>query len=71
MGRQAGDPTMPGARAAGGKAARAADAWRLEDIPNVGPAVADDLRLLDILSPRSWWAATRIASTPTCACAAA
>jgi hypothetical protein len=51
MGRQAGDPTMPGARAAGSKAARAADAWRLEDIPNVGPAVADDLRLLDILEP--------------------
>lgn len=50
MGRAAGDGPS-GGRATGGKAARAADAWRLEDIPNVGPAVADDFRLLDILEP--------------------
>jgi hypothetical protein len=33
------------------KANRAAAAMRLEDIPNIGPSVADDLRLLDIFEP--------------------
>jgi hypothetical protein len=51
LARQAGGSAASGERAAGGKAACAADAWRLEDIPNVGPSVADDLRLLDILEP--------------------
>jgi len=33
------------------KAARAEAARRLEDIPNVGPSIADDLRALDIFEP--------------------
>jgi DNA transformation protein len=33
------------------KATRAALAQRLEDIPNVGPSVADDLRAIDIFEP--------------------
>lgn len=33
------------------KAQVAGDAMRLEDIPNVGPSIADDLRLLDIFEP--------------------
>jgi hypothetical protein len=34
------------------KAARAADCERLEQLPNVGPAMAADLRLLGIAHPR-------------------
>jgi DNA transformation protein len=33
------------------KAARAEAALRLEDIPNIGPSIADDLRALDIFEP--------------------
>ena len=33
------------------KAASAAAALRLEDIPNIGPSIADDLRALDIFEP--------------------
>ena len=33
------------------KAARAEAATRLEDIPNIGPSIADDLRALDIFEP--------------------
>ena len=33
------------------KATKAESARRLEDIPNIGPAVADDLRMLDIFEP--------------------
>ena len=33
------------------KAARAEDAQRLEDIPNVGASIADDLRAIDIFEP--------------------
>ena len=33
------------------KAARAEGALRLEDIPNIGPSIADDLRALDIYEP--------------------
>jgi len=33
------------------KAASAREAMRLEDIPNVGPSIADDLRALDIYEP--------------------
>jgi DNA transformation protein len=33
------------------KAATAAIAQRLEDIPNIGPSIADDLRALDIYEP--------------------
>lgn len=33
------------------KATRAADARRLQDIPNIGPAGADDLRALGIFEP--------------------
>ena len=33
------------------KAANAASAYRLEDIPNIGPSIADDLRALDIFEP--------------------
>ena len=33
------------------KAARADAAQRLEDIPNIGPSIADDLRALDIFEP--------------------
>ena len=33
------------------KAASAAAALRLEDIPNIGPSIADDLRALDIYEP--------------------
>ena len=33
------------------KARVANDVMRLEDIPNVGPSIADDLRLLDIFEP--------------------
>ena len=33
------------------KAADAASALRLEDIPNIGPSIADDLRGLDIFEP--------------------
>jgi DNA transformation protein len=33
------------------KAARAEGALRLEDIPNIGPSIADDLRALDIFEP--------------------
>ena len=33
------------------KAARADDAKRLQDIPNIGPSIADDLRALGIASP--------------------
>lgn len=36
----------------GPKAARAADCERLEQLPNVGPALAADLRLLGIGHPR-------------------
>lgn len=34
------------------KATTAQAATRLEDIPNVGPSIADDLRALDIFEPR-------------------
>lgn len=34
------------------KAKLAADARRLQDIPNVGPSIADDLRALGIHEPR-------------------
>jgi len=33
------------------KAASSEAALRLEDIPNIGPAIADDLRALDIYEP--------------------
>lgn len=33
------------------KAATAATALRLEDIPNIGPSVADDLRGIDVFEP--------------------
>lgn len=33
------------------KAARAADATRLVDIPNIGPSIADDLRALGVERP--------------------
>ena len=33
------------------KAQNAAAAMRLEDIPNIGPSIADDLRGLDIFEP--------------------
>ena len=33
------------------KAASAQAAMRLEDIPNIGASIADDLRLLDIFEP--------------------
>jgi hypothetical protein len=33
------------------KAASAASVSRLEDIPNIGPAIADELRALDIYEP--------------------
>ena len=33
------------------KASHASTAMRLEDIPNIGPSVADDLRALDIYEP--------------------
>ena len=33
------------------KAANAQSAMRLEEIPNIGPSVADDLRALDIYEP--------------------
>ena len=33
------------------KARNAQAAMRLEDIPNIGPSVADDLRALDIFEP--------------------
>jgi DNA transformation protein len=33
------------------KAASAQAAIRLEDIPNIGPSIADDLRALDIFEP--------------------
>ncbi|CAN5301914.1 hypothetical protein BH11PSE14_BH11PSE14_13350 [soil metagenome] len=33
------------------KASTAAAAMRLEDIPNIGPSVADDLRGIDIFEP--------------------
>jgi DNA transformation protein len=33
------------------KAANAAAAMRLEDIPNIGPSVADDLRGIDVFEP--------------------
>ncbi len=33
------------------KAARADAATRLEEIPNIGPSIADDLRALDIFEP--------------------
>ena len=33
------------------KAANAAAAMRLEEIPNIGPSVADDLRGIDIFEP--------------------
>jgi len=33
------------------KAARAEGALRLEDIPNIGPSIADDLRAIDIFEP--------------------
>ena len=34
------------------KAATAADARRLQDIPNIGPSIAGDLRALGIVEPR-------------------
>ncbi len=34
-----------------GKARHATAAMRLEDIPNIGPSIADDLRALDIYEP--------------------
>jgi hypothetical protein len=34
------------------KAESAQAAMRLEDIPNIGPSIADDLRALDIFEPR-------------------
>lgn len=34
------------------KAKLAADARRLQDIPNIGPSIADDLRALGIHEPR-------------------
>jgi len=34
------------------KAASAPAALRLEDIPNIGPSIADDLRAIDIFEPR-------------------
>ena len=34
------------------KAENARAALRLEDIPNIGPSVADDLRAIDIFEPR-------------------
>lgn len=34
-----------------GKATNALAAMRLEDIPNIGPSIADDLRKLDIYEP--------------------
>lgn len=34
------------------KAGTAHEAMRLEDIPNIGPSIADDLRALDIFEPR-------------------
>ena len=34
-----------------GKASHATAAMRLEDIPNIGPSIADDLRALDIYEP--------------------
>ena len=34
------------------KASNAADATRLQDIPNIGPSIADDLRALGIASPK-------------------
>ena len=40
-----------GPRMRSSKAADAASAWRLEDIPNNGPSIADDLRSLDIFEP--------------------
>jgi hypothetical protein len=42
----------PSARLRRPKAARAADCERLEQLPNVGPALAADLRLLGIAHPR-------------------
>lgn len=33
------------------KAARASDAIRLEDIPNIGPSLAEDLRVIGIARP--------------------
>ena len=33
------------------KARRAEDAERLEDIPNIGASIADDLRAIDIFEP--------------------
>ena len=40
-----------GARMRNSKAADAGSAYRLEDIPNIGPSIADDLRALDIFEP--------------------
>ena len=41
----------PSRRRTAGKAGTAQDVAALEDIPNVGPAVAADLRRLDITAP--------------------
>jgi hypothetical protein len=35
------------------KATRIADCRRLEDLPNVGPSIAGDLRLIGIATPRA------------------
>jgi hypothetical protein len=43
--------TIRTARLRSTKAADAGSALRLEDIPNIGPSIADDLRALDIFEP--------------------
>jgi hypothetical protein len=40
-----------GTRMRSSKATTAGAAVRLEDIPNIGPSIADDLRALDIFEP--------------------
>lgn len=42
----------PAAAVKSPKAASAADCQRLEDLPNIGPAMAADLRALGIVHPR-------------------
>jgi Pathogenicity locus len=44
--------TMNSARIKSPKAAHAADCMLLEHLPNIGPALAADLRLIGIESPR-------------------
>lgn len=46
-------PAPRGATLKAPKAASAADCIRLEDLPNIGPAMAADLRALGVLQPQA------------------